>query len=162
MYNYIMKVSYDRHKSLGYLAGLASRLMSNTLGKRFQQAGIDMTAEQWGAILVLAGGDALTQGKIGEKLFLEKSSVSRLADGLERRGWIVRTRDPDDRPEQTPLVDAKRGGNGREVRGHRQGGPGRCAARHDPGGTVCLPFSTGQGHSQPGRIRRIGAVWRVG
>ena len=91
-----MKVSYDRHKSLGYLAGLASRLMSNTLGKRFQQAGIDMTAEQWGAILVLAGGDALTQGKIGEKLFLEKSSVSRLADGLERRGWIVRTRDPDD------------------------------------------------------------------
>lgn len=91
-----MTVSYDRHKSLGHLAGLASRLMSNMLAKRFHEAGIDMTAEQWGAILVLGGGDAMTQGQLGEKLYLEKSSVSRLADGLERRGWIVRTKDPDD------------------------------------------------------------------
>jgi DNA-binding MarR family transcriptional regulator len=91
-----MIFSYDRNKSLGHLAGLASRLLSNTLGKRFHEAGIDMTAEQWGAILVLAGGDAMTQGRLGEELYLEKSSVSRLADGLERRGWIVRTKDPED------------------------------------------------------------------
>jgi MarR family transcriptional regulator, multiple antibiotic resistance protein MarR len=91
-----MMISYDPNKSLGYLAGLASRLLSHALGRRFREAGIDMTAEQWGAILVLAGGDAMTQGRLGEKLYLEKSSVSRLAEGLERRGWIVRAKDPDD------------------------------------------------------------------
>lgn len=91
-----MTFSYDRNKSLGHLAGLTSRLLSHALAMRFQQADIDMTAEQWGAILVLLDGDAITQKQLGEQLYLEKSSVSRLLDGLERRGWIVRTRDPKD------------------------------------------------------------------
>ena len=78
------------------MAGLASRLLSNMLGKRFQEASIEMTAEQWGAILLLLNGDAMTQGQLGERLYLEKSSVSRLMDGLERRGWIVRTKSPGD------------------------------------------------------------------
>jgi len=75
---------------------MASRLLSNILAMRFQEADIDMTAEQWGAILVLLNGEAMTQGQLGERLCLEKSSVSRLTDGLERRGWIVRTQDPKD------------------------------------------------------------------
>ena len=91
-----MVFSYDHNKSLGYLAGLANRLLSKTLASRFQAAGIDMTAEQWGAILVLLNSDAVTQGQIAEQLCLEKSSVSRLLDGLERRDWIVRTKDPKD------------------------------------------------------------------
>ena len=78
------------------MTGLASRQLSNTLAARFKEAGIDMTAEQWGAIIVLLNGDARTQGQIGEQLCLEKSSVSRLLDGLERRDWIVRIRDPED------------------------------------------------------------------
>ena len=81
---------------MGYLAGLTNRLLSQTLATRFQAAGIDMTAEQWGAILVLRNGDATTQGEIGQQLCLEKSSVSRLLNGLERRGWIERTRDSKD------------------------------------------------------------------
>jgi MarR family multiple antibiotic resistance transcriptional regulator len=45
----------------------------------------------------LLNSDAMTQGQLGERLYLEKSSVSRLVDGLERRGWIVRTKSPGDR-----------------------------------------------------------------
>lgn len=103
-----MGFSYDRNQSLGYLAGLASRLLSHTLATRFQAADIDMTAEQWGAILVLLNGGAITQRQLGEQLYLEKSSVSRLLDGLERRDWIVRTPDPKDsrqkRVTPTPKV----------------------------------------------------------
>ena len=91
-----MPFSYDRKKSLGHLTGLASKMLSNMLATRFHAADIEMTAEQWGAILVLLDDDAITQKQLGEQLFLEKSSVSRLLDGLERRGWIVRTRDPKD------------------------------------------------------------------
>lgn len=91
-----MVFSYDHNTSLGYLTGLASRQLSNTLTAKFQAEGIDMTAEQWGAILMLLNKQAATQRQIGEKLCLEKSSVSRLMDGLERRGWIIRTRDPHD------------------------------------------------------------------
>lgn len=88
--------SYDHNKSLGYLTGLASRLLSNMLGRRFQEAGIQMTAEQWGTIILLLNDGAMTQGQLGERLYLEKSSVSRLVDGLERRSWVVRTKSPDD------------------------------------------------------------------
>lgn len=78
------------------MTGIASRQLSNVLATRFQEAGIDMTAEQWGAIIVLLNGEAMNQAQLGEQLYLEKSSVSRLTDGLERRGWIVRTQDPKD------------------------------------------------------------------
>ena len=91
-----MVFDYDHNKSLGYLTGLASRLLSNTLAARFQAANINMTAEQWGAILILLNKGAITQRQLGEQLCLEKSSVSRLLDGLERRDWIVRTKDPKD------------------------------------------------------------------
>ena len=91
-----MAFSYNYNQSIGYLTGLASRLLSNMLAMRLQEADIDMTAEQWAAIIVLLNGGAMTQGQLGEQLHLEKSSVSRLIDGLERRDWIARTRDPKD------------------------------------------------------------------
>lgn len=96
VYNKIMMFSYDHNQSLGYLTGLASRLLSNLLGRRFQEAGIELTAEQWGVIILLLNSDEMTQGQLGERLYLEKSSVSRLVGGLERRGWVVRTKSPDD------------------------------------------------------------------
>jgi len=89
-----MTFTYDHNQSLGYLTAVSSRLFSNILAMRFREAGIDMTAEQWGAIIVLLNGEAMNQAQLREQLYLEKSSVSRLTDGLERRGWIVRIQDP--------------------------------------------------------------------
>lgn len=76
------------------------------LATRLKASGIDMTPEQWGAIIILLNDGSMTQGQLGERLHLEKSSVSRLIDGLEKRGWIVRTKDSNDsrqrRVEPTP------------------------------------------------------------
>ncbi|UTF60285.1 MarR family winged helix-turn-helix transcriptional regulator [Gilvimarinus sp. DA14] len=55
-----------------------------------------MTAEQWGVVLLLLHNEALTQGQIGEQLYLEKSTVSRSVSGLEKRGWIVIKKDDKD------------------------------------------------------------------
>ncbi|TLP45032.1 MULTISPECIES: MarR family winged helix-turn-helix transcriptional regulator [Cohaesibacter] len=87
---------YDIEKSLGHLTGLANRLFSNLLVSRFHHAGIRMTAEQWGALLVLINMEGLSQTELAEALYLEKSSVSRLVVGLEKRGWVQRTKDTDD------------------------------------------------------------------
>nr|WP_320049163.1 MarR family transcriptional regulator [uncultured Desulfuromonas sp.] len=103
-----MMFSYDHNQSLGYLGSLVSRLLSNRLAMRFQEAGIDMTAEQWGAIIILLNNGPMTQRQLGEQLQLEKSSVSRLTNGLEKRGWIVRAKNPQDSRqnllEPTPKV----------------------------------------------------------
>jgi len=99
-----MTFSYDHNQSLGYLTGITSRLLNNTLATRFKAAGIDMTSEQWGAIIILLNEGAMSQGQLGERLHLEKSSVSRLTNGLEKRGWIGRSKDPQDSRQR--LVEA--------------------------------------------------------
>jgi DNA-binding MarR family transcriptional regulator len=91
-----MTFSYDHNQSLGYLTGIASRLLSNLLATRLKAAGIEMTPEQWGAIIMLLNDGAMTQGQLGARLHLEKSSVSRLINGLEKRGWIERIKDRND------------------------------------------------------------------
>lgn len=88
--------SYNHHQSLGHLTGLASRLFNRLLTLRFKQAGIAMTAEQWGVILLLQNQQPMTQRQISEVLYLEKSSVSRSIDGLEKRGWVARERSLED------------------------------------------------------------------
>ena len=61
-----------------------------------------------GSLLVLLNVEAMTQGQLGKRLYLEKSSVRRLSDGLERRGWIVRTKYPKDNRQKldTPTPKA--------------------------------------------------------
>ena len=45
----------------------------------------------------LAEVDSLSQQELAQLLGLEKSTVSRLVAGLERRGWVERARDPGNR-----------------------------------------------------------------
>lgn len=98
---------YYQQQSLGHLTGLASRLFNRLLTQRFKHAGIDMTAEQWGVILVLNNSEPMTQSQISELLYLEKSSVSRSINGLEKRGWIERRRCPDDSRSKIVHLTAK-------------------------------------------------------
>jgi DNA-binding MarR family transcriptional regulator len=49
------------------------------------------------ALTELAAGAPLTQQQLAERLGLEKSTVSRLIAGLERRSLVRRRRDPDNR-----------------------------------------------------------------
>lgn len=54
--------------------------------------------------------DCLSQQELAQLLGLEKSTVSRLAAGLERRGWVARDRDPANRRfYQLRLTEAGRG-----------------------------------------------------
>jgi DNA-binding MarR family transcriptional regulator len=49
------------------------------------------------ALTELAARSPLSQRELGDRLQLEKSSVSRLVAGLERQGWLTRERDPENR-----------------------------------------------------------------
>ena len=46
---------------MGHLTGLASRLFNRLLTSRFKQAGINITAEQWGVILTLKQYGSITE-----------------------------------------------------------------------------------------------------
>jgi len=102
-----MPFHYDRENSLGYQAAMVSRRLTGLLGRRFAEAGLELTPEQWSALVLLWNRDGLTQQDLAEGLCLEKSSVSRLVDGLEKRGYVYREQDPLDARLRRLMVSGK-------------------------------------------------------
>ena len=59
--------------------------------------GIRVSASEVFALGELSDAGTLSQRDLAVRLGLEKSTVSRLAAGMEQRGWLARERDPDNR-----------------------------------------------------------------
>ena len=60
-------------------------------------AGLHLSLSEMMALGELADVESMSQQDLGQLLGLEKSTVSRLAAGLQRRGWVGRERDPANR-----------------------------------------------------------------
>lgn len=55
--------------------------------------GFDLSLSEMFALIALSAGAPVSQQALAEQLHLEKSTVSRLVQHLERRGWVRRVRD---------------------------------------------------------------------
>jgi DNA-binding MarR family transcriptional regulator len=80
------------------------------------EEGREVSLSQLFALHELDKGAALSQNDLAARLRLEKSSVSRMAAEMERKGLLVRERDPDNRR----LYRLRLTGNGHAV--HREMG----------------------------------------
>jgi len=58
---------------------------------------LNMTYPQFGALMALIRKDNITQSQLAELLETDNTTAMVLCDSLEKRGWIVRTRDKADR-----------------------------------------------------------------
>lgn len=76
---------------------LLRRLMKAGMLEQHDHAGIVASTSEVFAVGELAETGPLSQQELGERLGLEKSTVSRLAAGLEKRGWLAREREPGNR-----------------------------------------------------------------
>ncbi|GII01986.1 MarR family winged helix-turn-helix transcriptional regulator [Planobispora takensis] len=75
------------------------RLLVRT-GRLFEpreHAGLRVSMSEIFALGELGDAGTLSQNELAARLGLEKSTVSRLAAALERRGWLSRERDPGNR-----------------------------------------------------------------
>jgi DNA-binding MarR family transcriptional regulator len=87
-------------------------------------AGLHMSFSEMMALGELADVESLSQQELGQLLGLEKSTVSRLVVGLQRRGWVGRERNPSNRrfyqlqltPEGREVADRI----GKELRAHHE------------------------------------------
>jgi DNA-binding MarR family transcriptional regulator len=86
----------DVQSSIGFLTITANRLMSAYFRKRLIESGIDLTVEQWGVLAQLWNQNSLSQDKLAYLLCVDKSSLSRVLDVMERKGLVARHRDPGD------------------------------------------------------------------
>ncbi|UZN04352.1 MarR family winged helix-turn-helix transcriptional regulator [Cellulomonas sp. S1-8] len=93
-------------------------------GRPHEHAGIRLSVSETFALGELAEAEVLSQQELADRLGLEKSTVSRLAEGMAHRGWLTRERADDDRrlyrlrltPEGKDVADRV----GAEVRAHHE------------------------------------------
>src|SRR5262245_11085708 len=55
-----------------------------------------MTPERWAVLVSLWESDGPTQRELAARTRKDEPTVSRILDGIESRGWIVRRPDPED------------------------------------------------------------------
>jgi DNA-binding MarR family transcriptional regulator len=84
-------------KEIGFIIARTHRTMLNILQQRLSDNGFDITSEQAIVIMTLYQKDGIAQQEIATAVFKDKSSVKRLIDNMERKNWIVRVPDKNDR-----------------------------------------------------------------
>ena len=62
--------------------------VSAALRQAFQDAGYDLTPEQWAVLLRLREQEGLNQSQLGEKTYKDRHNITRILKQLEKRGYI--------------------------------------------------------------------------
>ena len=88
--------SYDPQESLGFMTITVNRLMSASLRRKMREDGIDLTAEQWGVLVLLWNRHGATQAELAQTCCVDKSSMSRVLALMEIKDLIIRRTDPAD------------------------------------------------------------------
>jgi DNA-binding MarR family transcriptional regulator len=88
-------VSSDIDDSIGFIISQTARRLHQLLTSKFQS--FDITSEQWSVLLRLAKQDGITQKELSLRTFKDPTNVTRILDQLERKGWIRRVQNNEDR-----------------------------------------------------------------
>lgn len=92
-----MKSVFTLEKSIGYLINRTAMKLKAELLNSFKSQGLKITTEQWAVLASLTEADGKTQSEIAEKLIKDKTNLSRILDGMEKRKWLVRHAHENDR-----------------------------------------------------------------
>lgn len=69
-----------------------------------KQQNIDLTPEQFLLIDLLWNQGPLSQQEIADQMQKDKNSITKLVDAIERKGFVVRRQNPDDRRSNTIIL----------------------------------------------------------
>ena len=84
-------------ESLGFWLYRSHIQVSAALRQAFQDAGYDLTPEQWAVLLRLQEQEGLNQSQLGEKTSKDRHNITRILKQLDKRGYIEKRRDENDK-----------------------------------------------------------------
>ncbi len=82
---------------LHLLTGRTPLNLNRLLSNKIKSAGIALTKEQWSVMAVLWKEDGCTQQILADKTYRGRAGITRLVDTLERKKFVERRDDPEDR-----------------------------------------------------------------
>jgi len=90
---------FDRviDSSIGYLVGRTSRAIMKRLSKKFQDAGLDISYEQWSILVHLYRQEGQTQQALARTAVKDKAAITRLLNVLEKKNIVLRVPDRNDK-----------------------------------------------------------------
>lgn len=83
--------------AFAYYFNRTDRLLRLHFTKLMSERNIDLTVEQWFLLNRLSNKKPISQTDLVDKTFKDRPNVTRLLDGLEKKGLLIRMDDPDDR-----------------------------------------------------------------
>ncbi len=87
--------NYVIEESVGYLIKQAQLALHRTIDSKM--ASLDLTAMQWGPLMLIAYGKANTAAELSRCAGVETSTMTRMLDRLETKGLLTRKRSESDR-----------------------------------------------------------------
>jgi DNA-binding MarR family transcriptional regulator len=81
--------------SIGFMINNTARKLNQQLTSRFHP--FDITSEQWSVLNRLAKQDGITQKELSHRAVKDPTNLTRILDQLERKGWIRRVANQEDR-----------------------------------------------------------------
>jgi len=91
---------YQLEESLGHLSGRFSRAILRRINAQLAKNGFPITAEQFSFLVQVWDKSGQPQGALAEKTGKDKTTIARLAAGVESLGLIVRLPAPGDGREK--------------------------------------------------------------
>ena len=83
--------------SAGFLLYRTAIAVKAELRREFQNAGLDVTPEQWTVLCALWEKDGLSQGELAHNTAKDKTTITRILDLLEKKRLAFRRRQESDR-----------------------------------------------------------------
>lgn len=74
-----------------------SRLLRHNLRRILGEAGLDVSPEQYFMLYKLYQKDGVPQAQLADPAFGDYPNMTRMIDGLEKKGLVLRNNDPKDR-----------------------------------------------------------------
>lgn len=80
-----------------YWVNRLSAMSRRELGLRFKAAGHDVSPEEWAILLLLWREDSQNPGEMSARTVRDPTTMTRLIDGMVRKGFVERRADTSDR-----------------------------------------------------------------
>jgi len=95
--NYMPNNQFKKGELYSFITGKASTAIARRLQRKFNQAGLNLTIEQWSVLYHLWKEDGISQQELCNATFRDKPSITRLVDNLEKLNLVKRVASENDR-----------------------------------------------------------------
>ena len=95
--NYMPNNQFKKSELYSFITGKASTAIARRLQRKFNQAGLNLTIEQWSVLYHLWKEDGKSQQELCNATFRDKPSITRLVDNLEKLQLVKRVSSDSDR-----------------------------------------------------------------